>query len=112
MLCTPKQFLLIGSILSAFVVNDFVTGDDGVLDDDVNNVLKMLMSTEPLPDPMVEFEPDEFLHDSNQLINEMIDFRSEVMSRTGELNDKFDELEKLLRNHPACQADSRQTGPV
>ena len=65
--------------------------------------------TSSLPETLIE--ADGFLEDSNRLIQQMNEFRSGVVLRSSELHSKFDRLESLLRDHPACRANSPSSTP-
>ena len=115
-LCTLLSLAFIGGPLDGEernVRNPFAdeTYENGLLPNETQDILNLFKRMETLPEPVPAFEANSFLRDSNRLIGQMEDFRSDVMSRSSELNDKFDELEKLLREHPTCLVEDA-TPPV
>ena len=116
MLCALLSLAFMGGPLDGEernVGNPFAdeTYDGGLLPSETRDIIDLFKRMETLPEPVPAFEVNSFLRDSNRLIGQMEDFRSDVMSRSSELNDKFDELEKLLREHPTCLVEGA-TPPV
>lgn len=119
MLVNQKSRCLLRTLLILAVIGGPLRGDEPtfgnpfadethdleLLPDETKEILELFKRMEPLPEPGLAFEANSFMRDSNRLIGQMEDFRSGVMSRSSELNDKFDELEKLLRKHPTCLAE-------